>query len=768
MTAFSQIGRSIPKLGSEDLVRGSTKFCDDIAMPGMVYGAVLRSPLPHARIKHIRTERAKKLSGVIAVLTGQDSPTVRYGLHVLDETVLALDKVRYVGDEVACVVAADIYTAEEAVKLIEVEYEELPAVFEPAEALREGAPVLHAEIPNNVAYSIDFSYGDFEKAIADSAVVIERTFTTPRQCHMPIETFSCTASWSESTGLQIWSPVQDAHSTRTSLARVFGLPQSKVRVIQPPVGGSYGSKLFHRNTLYVCALLAMQCSSPVRIANTQYEELIAGRPRVPARIKMRIGVNKDGRIVAKEADILADNGAYTSYGAGEFTVMSTRMEALYNIPNVRTSAKLVYTNMVPTAGFRGFGNIVSMFALDSMVDDAAREIGMDPIDFRLKNCVRQGDVTHMNWKIGSCGLPECLEIVRKKTDAWRSEPRQEQANGLSRGVGVACALHVSSNRTRPFDGASALVRLNEDGSVLILSGDGDLGQGLETVFSLIAAETLSVDVDRVQTAPVDTAYSPPGLGIFADRGTTISAKAVQIAAEKLREEILRQAGEMLGAAPADLQLQGGYVVGKGQDQKVSLGDLGRHVYWRRGGHALEALTSYDPDTIVLNPAKGYIGNPSTGYTFSALGVDVEVNEQTGEVKILRAISAHDLGKLINPMLAEGQVRGAFAHGLGFAVNEEFLIEKGRVVNDNMSDYHIPSILDIPRSLETAFVESNETTGPFGAKGLGQNGTLTVAPALANAIREATGRRLTDLPLTSEKVWRGLQEPTRAKKGADKP
>lgn len=757
MTAFSQIGRSVPRLGSEDLARGSAKFCDDIAMPGMVYGAVLRSPLPHARIKHIRTDRARKLSGVLAVVTGEESPKVRYGLHIQDETVLPLEKVRYIGDEVAAVVATDLDTAEEAVRLIDVEYDELPSVFEPLEALKEGAPVLHKEFPNNIAYAIDFGYGDLDAAFADSAFVLERTFRTPIQWQAPVEPFACTGLWSPSNGLVIWAPVQDPHGTRKVMARVFGLSGAKVRVIQTPIGGTFGSKLFHRKTLYICALLAMQCSFPVRMTNTQYEEIVAGRPRVSAKIKLRIGVSKDGRLLAKEADILADNGAYTSYAVGEFTVMSTRSEALYNIPNVKVSAKLVYTNKVPTAAFRGFGNIVSMFALESMIDEAAEKVEIAPIDFRLKNCVRQGDVTHLNWNIRSCGLPECLEIVKKSTDSWRSEPKPELDDSLIRGIGVACALHVSSNRTRPFDGSSAVVRLNDDGSVAIVSGDGEMGQGLETVFALIVAETLGADIDSIQVAPVDTAYSPPGLGIYADRGTTISAKAVQIAADKLAAEILREAAEMLDVGPEDLQFQGGYVIGKGKDQKLSLGDVGSHALWRRAGHPLEALASYDPETTALDPANGYKGNPSTGYTFTALGVELEVNKETGAIEILRAVSAHDLGRTINPLLAEGQVKGGFAQGLGFATCEQLICEDGKVMNDNLSDYLMPGIFDMPRVFEVAFVESNEVSGPFGAKGLGQDATLAVAPAVTNALRAAIGRRLVDLPLTREKIWKSLQD-----------
>jgi CO/xanthine dehydrogenase Mo-binding subunit len=690
------------------------------------------------------------------VVTAQDSPKVPYGLHVLDETVFSIDKVRYIGDEIAAVAATDPYTAEEALKKIDVDYEELPAVFDPQEAMADGAPVIHQSFRDNIVHAIDFSYGDIESALAKSSIVLEKTFTTSRQWQAPIEPFSCIAWWTSANGLSIWAPVQDPYTTMQSVATVFNLPEAKVRVIQTPIGASFGSKLFHRKTTYISVLLSLFSLAPVRMTNTVYEEIAAGRPRVPTKIRQRLGVAGDGRVIAKETDILADNGAYTGYAVGVFTVMSTRSEALYNIPNVKTSGKLVYTNTVPSGSFRGFGNIASMFALESMMDEAAREFGMDGIDFRLKNCVRQGDVTYRNWRINSCGLPECLEAVRKRTNAWKCETNPQLHKNRRRGIGVAIGLHVSGNRTRPFDGSTATVRLNEDGSVMVISGDGDQGQGLDAVFALIVSETLGIDVDRIQIAQVDTQFSPPCLGIFADRGTTISAKAVQLATEKLVGEILNAAGDMVKLSPQNIRLKQGYIFDKQNKQLFSLSDVARHAFWRFNGQPLQGVAIFDPETTQLNPDNGYCGNPSTGYTFTALGIEVEVNQDTGEVKILRAVSAHDLGKLINPLLAEGQVKGAFAQGMGFATSEALILNKGKVMNDNLADYLTPNILDMPQRLEVIFVESNEVTGPFGAKGLGQTGTLTVAPALANAVMDAINVRLTNLPITSEKIWENLQ------------
>ena len=397
-----------------------------------------------------------------------------------------------------------------------------------------------------------------------------------------------------------------------------------------------------------------------------------------------------------------------------------------------------------------------LFALESMMDEAARGIGMDPIDFRLKNCVRQGDVTHLGWEIGSCGLPDCLEIVRQEVGAWRSEQRKETSGNVRKGVGVACALHVSSNRTREFDGSTAIVSLNGDGSVTVNSGDGDVGQGIGTVFTLMVAETLGVTLDQVQIASVDTSSSPYCLGIYADRGTTVSANAVKLAAEQLRETILKEASIMLGVPAEGLRLSDNDVVGEKGAYRLPLKEIARHAMWRPGGRPVQAVATYDPNTTRLDPGKSYQGNPSTGYTFTALGVEVAVDLETGGLQILRAVSAHDLGRLINPLLAEGQVRGAFAQGLGFAICEQFILDGGKVINDSLMDYLLPTALDIPRSLRIAFVESNELSGPFGAKGLGQTGTLTVAPAVANAIREAIGVRFTALPLTAERVWKGLQ------------
>jgi len=759
------MGKSVPRPDGVSKAFGHVQYVDDVVLPGMLHARVLRSPHAAARIISIDVSAALALPGVVAVLTGQDlgeppMPSAhdpkpigpnrvrRYGMNIQDETVLAVGFVRYVGDEVAAVAAETPEAAAQALAHIHVVYEELPAVADPHQAAAADSPRVHSDRTNNVAVEYHLARGDAATALADSDVVVSGRFTTPLQHQGYIEPFGAVATC-DGDRVVVWAPVQDPFLLRDAIADVFQLPASHVRVIQPTIGGSYGGKLRHQKPPFIATLLARRCRRPVKLVNTRVEEFTSGRPRIAATLDMTLGFASDGRLLAKRTKIVGDNGAYTSYATGPFVVMTMRADNQYRLENISTDSTLVYTNTIPSGSFRGYGNIQNIFTLESLMDEAAHRLGLHPLELRLRNAVRAGDVTVHDWQIQTNGLTECLTAVRKATEGWEREVVPD------RGIGYACAIHSSSNRTLPFDGSTCRLMLNVDGTVALATGEPDLGQGSKMVFAQLAATVLDIPLSSIAVADVDTDLSPFGLGPSSDRSTTSGGQAVIGAARLLIDELVCVAAEVTAIDPSALGYSAGTVHTADGASAMSLKELAGKAMWRRGGHPVRAEFTFDhPHTVQPDPTT-LRGNSHPTHSFSALAVQVQVDPDTGDIEILRMVSAHDLGRAINPASAEGQVQGAIAHGLGFAFHEHYLRSNGLPVRTLLEYGQIRSTQMPP--LEVILVETNDPRGPFGAKGIGQPGVLLPAPALANAIFDAVGVRLRDLPLTAEKVLTAIHD-----------
>jgi CO/xanthine dehydrogenase Mo-binding subunit len=756
------IGKPVPLIDSLEKVTGQQVYGSDFKLPGMLCGKVLRSPIAHGRILHIDTSRARALPGVKAVIAGTEIDLPNYsvaGEKMLDERLLAKEKVRYRGDEVALVAAVDEETAEEALSLIKVEYEELPGVFDMEKAILPDSPLVHDQFGSNVAREMTINHGDIEKAFAESDVIVEDRYETPRVHHGYLEPHAAVAQWDVRGKVTFWIPTQSHMLARMTYANALGIGQEKVRVIQLPLGGGFGGKLEYK--LHpLCALLARETGCPVKMVNTRTDELMASLPRLPMIIEMQLGARKDGTLLGKRARILADNGAYMNYGPGILLSASTRADNLYRIKNIFTKGLLVYTNKVPTGAFRGFGCPQSHFALESLLDKLAVELNMDPAELRLKNASQKGDITPHNWYLGSCGLSDCIKESTEVAD-WKSKKEKyakEKDGKLARGIGIACCLHVSGNRTfLPFfDGSSAYVRVNEEGKVTVLPGEVDIGQGSRTVFAIIAANELGIPLEWVEVPTLDTDINPHGLGTFGDRVTTLGGNAVKAAAINAREQILTVAAEELQAAVENLKIENGIIYDCNSNKRISFPEVAQIASYKQAGATIIGKGSFIPPGVTMVDPDTKVGNVSCAYPFVTQIAEVEVNRETGQVKLLNIVSAHDLGKAINPLMAEGQVLGAVAQGIGFALTEQMIEDKGIIKNQSFKHYNIPRSVDMP-PINAILVESNDPNGPYGAKGLGEPALTAIAPAIVNAIYDAVGVRINTLPVTPEKILRALQE-----------
>jgi len=773
---MNAVGVPTPQLDAASKVTGRAEYCGDIFLRGSLYGAVLRSPHAHARIVHIDTSRAQKLKGVVTVLTAADTPRIKFGRRIKDEDLLAVDKVRYVGEEVAVVAATDKDIAEEALELIEVVYEELPSVLSTSEAFSPGAPIIHDAYPENIAEKYVIERGDITAGLAQSDCVVEETFNVPRVSPGYLEPTTCLASIGENDKITVWAPSSSPFRLRDMIAHVLDLPASKVRVIKPTVGGSFGSRHIPMNAL-LAALISSHTKRPVRIEANRFDEFTMSRPRLAATIKLKMGFAKDGSILAKETEIVADNGAYTDVSCFSLETTAQRVDNLYRIANILTRVRLVYTNLVPTGAFRGFGNPQMHFALESLLDMAARKLNMDPMAIRHKNATQKDDITAHGWQISSCALRECIDKAGQASD-WDTKrstwPNAGAANpgtaGRKRkGIGIACMIHVAGRRTmKGFWGSTAWVQVLRTGKVTVISGDADVGQGCNTVFVKIAAEELGLPVELVEIAPLDTDNCPYALGSYSDRVTILGGEAVRLAAADVKRQLIQLAAEYFSVAQnrvlyekASLRVMAsGGEPDSGSDQtaanqSIHIFDLVRHFDARRGQQPLLGVGTYAPEGVVFRDKKSRYGNKAAAYTFAAQVAEVEVDMDSGQVKLLDFTCAHDLGRAINPLAAEGQVEGALAQGIGYALGEEVQFTEGHIANPSFLEYKLPTTRETLQP-KVILVESHEPHGPFGAKGVAEPGLVPTAPAIANAIYHATGIRITALPITPEKVLAALE------------
>jgi xanthine dehydrogenase molybdenum-binding subunit len=747
---FDVVGKSTPKLDGPDKVTGRTRYLHDLELPRLAHGKILRTRLPHARIVSVDTSRARALPGVLAVLTGADVEPRAFGF-AKDQVALKRGKVRCIRDEVAAVAAATAVIAEEALALIQVEYEELPAVFDPLVALEPGAPLVHDERSTNLHdLRYRFSHGDVEGALAGAAAVVEDTYRLNFVTPACLGTMVAIADWDPAGNLTMWTTTQIPFLYQRDLAEALGIGGDRVRVMQPPVGGNFGRGLDIYPIDVIAALLARAARRPVKVEFDRLEEFIACPTREPCAIRLRTAADRDGRLLARDAHVTIDGGAYTSWGSTTPYVMLSTVAGLYRVPNVRFDTTIVYTNNPYSGSMRGYGNPESTFAVESQMDDLADRLGIDRLELRRRNLSKPGDVNPQGFVLTSFAMGECLDAV---ADEIRRDPPPPRP-GEKRGVGYAGMFHVGGGaRIYRSDGCGAIVKLDDFGKVTLITGASEIGQGSETVLAMIVAETLGVPLERVDVVNSDTSVRPWDVGTHASRTTFIAGNAARLAAEKVRAQLLAIAEGQLEEPAAALDVKGGWVVVKRDPRRrLQYEAVARAGHFRDGGRVLVAEAFYDPPTAMLD--KDLHGNVSAAYTSAFQAALVDVDPETGRVTVRKIVSAHDVGRALNPAAAEGQVHGGIHMGLGYALSERLVVEQGQVVSQTFMDYALFKADDMP-DIVVRLIESIDPEGPFGAKGLGESGVIPVAAAVRNAIKDATGVRFHELPLTPERVRAAL-------------
>ncbi len=759
------IGTTMSRLEARGKATGESQFTDDMVLPGMLHAAILGSPHSHARIVSYDVSKALKHPGVKAVVTGADIKPVHIGLLVRDETALAIGRVRYLGEPVAAVAAVDLATAREATRLIDVEYEELPAVFTPEEAMAPGAPLLHENyasyfkiIPaihdGNVLSYAELVKGDIAAGFAQCDVIVENTYETAAQYHAYMEPVTALADVDPEGKITVWSSTQSVFRTQASVSDVLGLPRSKVRALSPRVGGGFGAKS-EFTVQPIAALLAQRTRKPVRLTLDRSDDMITMRCRHPSRIRVKTGAKKDGTLVAQEFDVLMDGGAYVDDSPAVMMLALYFSQGPYRIPHVKSYGRCVYTNKLRAGAFRGFGNPQGTFARESQMDALANKLGMDPIEFRLKNAMRDGDRWIDGRVLDKVSFTECLERARSESDWTRR--RGNNTPGKMRGIGMAGVAHMSG-----FAGTGAIVRLLDDGSVSVNVGVSDLGQGSDTVIAQMCAGALGLSVDRINMVTPDTDASPFNSGTNGSRVTYMLGRAIGQATDEVRQKIFKHAAELFECAEEDIELLPGGKVGiVGIPGKtLSFLEISLRAHWVHGGPIIGqgALVFEAPD---FDPkytlAKGFMAIHNLGViTFGAQVAEVEIDDVTGKVETTEAWSIHDVGKAINPGAVEGQIQGGVVQGLGYALTEEMVWDGGRLVNPSFMDYKIPGALDVPYGVHAVILENPDATNPFGAKGVGEPPIIGIAAAVASAVEHASGARMRRIPITPERMLNGLK------------
>ena len=751
MTTLAVIGKGVPKRDGAEKVTGRTRYLHDLELPRLAHGKILRARHPHARVRRLDTSRAAALPGVLVVITAAEVEQHPFGF-ARDQLALKAGIVRCVRDEIAAVAAESAAIAEAALDLIEVDYEELPAVFDPQTAVRAGAPLVHEERPSNhTDLRYQFSHGDIDRAFAEAAAVVEGEFRLNFVTPACLGTMVAIADWDPHGRLTMWSTTQVPFLYQRDLAQALGIGGDRIRVLQPPVGGNFGRGLDLYPIDVIAALLARRARRPVKIEFERVEEFIACPTREPCTIRLRTAADAEGRLLGRDCHVVIDNGAYVSWGSTTPYVMLSTVAGLYRCPAVRFDTTIAYTNNPYSGSMRGYGNLESTFAVESQMDELADRLGLAPLEIRRRNVTRSGDVNPQGFVVTSCAMGECLDAVAGVVD--HGLPPVEA--GWRRGVGYAGMFHVGGGaRIYRSDGCGAIVTLDDFGRVSLITGATEIGQGSETVLAMIVAETLGIPLDRVDVVNSDTAVKPWDVGAHASRTTFIAGNAARLAAEKLRGQLLAMAAAELEAPAERLRAADGWIFVAGEPaRRIAYDRAARAGHLRERGQTLVAEAFYDPPTEMLD--KDLRGNVSATYGFAAQAALVDVDEATGRVEVVKLASAHDVGRALNPLAAEGQIHGGIHMGLGYALCERLVVEEGRVLTQSFLDYAILRAADMPR-LTVRLIESVDAEGPFGAKGLGESGVIPVSAAVANAVKNAVGVRLTALPMTPAAVRAALE------------
>ena len=756
------IGKSATRVDALQKVTGTAFYVDDLKLPGMLYGKALRSPVPHALIKEIDVSQAYHVPGVKVVVTGRDFP-YRQGLLIQDEPFLAIERVRYVGEALAAVAATTEDAAREGIERINVVYEELPAVFDALEAMKPDAPLVHADpaayphsesclpVPrSNICSQFKLRKGDVNEALKEADLIVEDTYTSTWNQHSAMEPHVAMALLDPSGRITVWTGNDGPHRCLREIALAMGIPFSNVRVVSTFQGGGFGGKGGLRAEAIAVALASKAGNRPVKVTFSREEVFTSTLLRHPVRIHSKVGVTKDGKILAKKVQLFWNTGAYGEKGPLVCRNASMTSAGPYAIPNVSIDGYCVYTNNPISGPMRGFGVPQTAFAYESQMDQIAFRLKMDPLELRLKNAMDETTEAIWGERITSIGLKECLKMAAEEIN-WG-----EPSKGKNRGKGIACMQKFT---TTGQGVTSAIVRCNMDGSLEILTSTMEVGQGSMTVLSQIASEILNVPLEKIRVSMADTDYTPFDASTTGSRSTFHMGKAVLLACQDIQRQAILIASDIFDVPEELLEFQEGKVVTP-FGHKIGLVELIKRTYpgsFGGGGDLVGRATFHTKTGTGTDPETGQGKRPAAFWMYGAQAVEVEVDTETGRVNILKFVTAHDVGKVINPMNCEQQMEGALAMGIGNALLETVEIRKGKTFNPSLEGYKIPTSLDLPPDIRTLFVEKPHPEGPFGAKGMAEPAIAPTAAAIANAVFSATGVRIKDSPLTPDKVYSALEK-----------
>jgi CO/xanthine dehydrogenase Mo-binding subunit len=753
---FKIVGKPHPRLDGPDSVTGRATYSVDVALPEMLHAKLFRSSVPHATIRRLDVSRARALDGVAAVLTADDVPTKRFGFGVQDEQLLAAAKVRYIGDVIAAVAAIDEATAEQALDLIDCDYEILPAALTVDAALGENAPLVHEQLSSyrlntvlardwhpvfgtNVAHQTSFSKGDVDKGFAEADEIFDDTFRSQQVQHCSLEPHAVVAHWNGDR-LTLWTSTQKVFLVRSGLADLFDLPEDKIRVIGSKIGAGFGGKNAMRLEPYAVAL-ALKTGRAVRLVNSRAEEFFAAAGSVPATVRIKTGVKKDGTITARAMEFTWDTGAYAEGLAGSNRALKDGVGP-YKIPNIRVSSTLVYTNKLRGCPFRGLGIPEAAWAGESQMDIISQKLGIDPIALRLKNCLATGDETPAGDRANHIALRECLAKVGDELKRWKKRAPAHH------GFGVA-VLHKSP--TTSASSSNARVRIDAHGKVQLFIGATDVGGGTGTSLGQIVAEELGILLSAVRVIIADTELTPFDHGTYSSRVTPYVGAAVKLAAVDARRQILETAARLWNLPAEAVRFTSGKVNAKGQ-RSLTLAEV---LAQSRAAEIVGTGASQSKRLWADDASKQTKDASAPGWPFGAQAVEVAIDRETGVIKLVRVASAHDVGRAINPLAVTSQIQGGIMMGLGYALSEALLFDEGKITNASFADYKIPTLRDIPAATPI-IVEKDYDSEPYGAKGVGEMSVFGIAPAVANAVARVTGVRLKDLPMSAEKLCEQLK------------
>ncbi len=764
MSDYAVLGKRLPRVDGPVKAAGTARFTDDLALPGMLHGKILRSPHAHARILNMDTSAAERLPGVRAVIVGTDFGDYRYGLKpdTRDEYPLARGKVRYLGEEVAAVAAVDEDTALAALALIRVDYEVLPSVTDPEAALREGAPRIHEDKPGNISVHMNTGFGDVDKAFQEADYIREDRFYSQSVLHGFLEPCAALAIWEAPNRITIWASKQSPYFLYRNLANCFNVPLSNVRLIQPYIGGGFGGKNGGYPVDFCAVMLSKKSGRPVKIVLTMEEILSSHRRRHPMIVRLKTGVKKDGTLLAHEAHIIADGGAGTGVGPSTIANAFYFMNLPYVVPNVRFEAFRVYTNRPISVAQRGNGIQQIRFAADVQLDMIAEDLGLDPIKIREINGAYTGYTTPSGMHVKSCGLQETITEAVKAAEwethyrPWR-EKKDQPLGRIAKGVGIACNSFESGARLTGHNCCTAVIKVHEDGTISLLTGSTDAGQGSETALAMIAAEILGTRLEDVFVPQTDSAVTPVDPGSFGSRVSSTAGNAVLIAAQDAKKQLLQVAAQLLKADPGEIAFRDRKVfVKSAPERSLRFRDLARQTVAWGSGTTVIGQGSWGQSIPPLNFDTGE-GDAGGAYSFGTQAAWVEIDTRTGKVSVPRMVVAHDLGFALNPLAVEGQHEGSIAGGVGHTIYEHCVEEDGQTMTPSLTAYGLPTVYDLPAEMVSLSIETIDPVGAFGAKESGEGTQVSTIPAIVNAIHNAIGVWITDLPVTSEKVLKALRD-----------